>query len=258
MFPAENELKRISTGTASKGNQPKYVSIDGIWYFKENLFYQDRYWRDDLVEVVASNLAHKGFTCGTAQVLTQYSDYRFGTYGTFSRNFAQPDEEFIPFYRLLRNNNFDITFNKGLDTFLQICEMYSLFCNLDATDFLLTQTVLDFLVGNEDRHTSNFGVLFNGDSYRLHPCFDFGLGMFEHDRMYEEYKFRDKVEHMQFKTFGSNQMVLIEQLKKRYHNYFTHISHLCVKPSEFKFPSVDAETYLRNACIRLEVSLCND
>ena len=257
-FPAEQELLKLSVGSASKGNQFKYISKDKNWYYKGNLFYQNKYWRNDLVEVIASTLSDIGFNCNNTQVLNQYSVERFGIHGVFSPNFAREGEEFIPFERLLHTYNFDITLNKGLDTFLQIADAYYTLCDIDATDFLLTQALLDFLVGNEDRHTNNFGILYKDGEYSLHPCFDFGLGMFEHDRIYEDYKFRDKLSIMQFKTFGLNQYSLILELRKRYPDFFTEISKLQVKPSDFKFPSTDGETYLRNACIKLEVSICND
>ena len=59
------------------------------------------------------------------------------------------------------------------------------FCNVNYTDYLIVMAIIDFLIGNEDRHLNNFGVLTDDSTYRLLPLFDFGLGLFEHDRRYE-------------------------------------------------------------------------
>ena len=63
---------------------------------------------------------------------------------------------------------------------------------------------------------------------------------------------------MYFRTFGMSQYILIQQLQRRYPDFFSTISKITVQPSMFEFPSTDGEAYLRDACIKLEVSLCND
>ena len=51
----ESDLVSGLYGTSTKGNQRKWRTRDGKYYIKENFFYLDRYWRDDMVEVVASD-----------------------------------------------------------------------------------------------------------------------------------------------------------------------------------------------------------
>lgn len=257
-FPSEADLLSCLASCSSKGNQTKYVSRDGKWFFKSNFYYQGRYWRDDLVECIASQLAQQGFKFPNCDVLRQYSVSRFGTYGTLSRSFLKPTEQFISFDRIQRVLGIQVPLYRGLDTFKAILDVYASYFHLDALDFLLTQSLLDFLVGNEDRHMHNFGVIRTRTGYRLHPCYDFGLGMFEHDRVYEDFKFRDKLVRMRFKTFSVNQANLIKSLCSEYSKLGTLVRSLVVKPSEFRFPSVAAETYLRHACILLGVRLCND
>lgn len=258
-FPGESELVPIDLTSASKGNQEKYTSKDGKWYYKQNFYYQNRYWRDDLVECIASDLAMLGFKLPNCSVLQQYSAIRFGHHGVFSQNFLNPAEQYISFERITQMKNIQVPYYAGLETFKRVLDVYENQLRLDALDFLLTQCLLDYLVGNEDRHTNNFGAIKTAaGTLRLHPCFDFGLGMFEHDLIYDDYKFRDKLDHMQFRTFDTSQKRLILQLVKTYPQMQQILSNIVVQPSKFQFPSVAGETYLRHACVTLGVRICND
>lgn len=256
-LPMESELQSIDISGSSKGNQRKYRSLDSNWYFKQNFYYQDKFWRDDLVEVIASQLGNIYMTIDNCEVLQQFSDYRFGHHGVFSRNFLDDSESYIPFSRLCESNSIEIPLNKGIETFDAIRRVYEL-CQLDATDFLIVQSLIDYLVGNEDRHLNNFGVIQTSEGFRLHPLFDFGLGMFEHDRLYEDYTFKEKLEHVRFKTFGSNQYELIQQLQQRYPNEFSRLLNWTLQPSKFNFPSIHAESYLRYTCGKVGIKICND
>lgn len=257
-FPSEKDLISITSFESSEGNQKKYISKNREWYYKCCFYYQGKFWRDDLVEVIASTIGNKYVTSSDCETLQQYSVSRFNSNGVFSRNFLRDDEEYIPFGRLLAVNDLEIPLGKKLTTFRSIVDVYDKLCGVDATDFLLVQSFLDFLVGNEDRHLYNFGAIKTTTGYRLHPLFDFGLGMFEHDRLYEDYIFREKLEHMHFKTFGESQFELIRELMDEYPSTFSRFTQWELHPSEFVFPSVHAETYLRNACGRVGITVCND
>ena len=87
IFPCEKDLIAIVTRASSQGNQLKFISKNGDWYYKRNLVYQGRVWRDDLVECTASKLASLGFKLPNCEVLNQYSVSRFNGNGTFSKNF---------------------------------------------------------------------------------------------------------------------------------------------------------------------------
>ena len=49
------DMLQLSTASSSKGNQRKWLTRDGR-YVKEQFFYQGKYWRDDLVEIIASSV----------------------------------------------------------------------------------------------------------------------------------------------------------------------------------------------------------
>lgn len=257
-FPLEHDLIQLSFCSSSKGNQSKFISRDSKWYYKQCFYYQNRFWRDDLVEVIASQIGEKYANIPGVTVLKQYSEVRFNSNGVFSENFLADGEQFITFNKLISTHNFEIQFNRGIQTFNEIIEAYHKLCGIDATNYMLVQAFIDYLVGNEDRHTGNFGVIAYKHNYRLPPLFDFGLGMFEHDRLYEDYIFKDKVEHMQFKTFGKSQLALVQDLAVKYPNIFNRLISRQLRQSEFKFPSGHAETYLRHACGKVGIEVCND
>lgn len=50
-----NSMIPLSLEGSSKGNQRKWLTRDDC-YVKEQFFYQNKYWRDDLVEIIASEL----------------------------------------------------------------------------------------------------------------------------------------------------------------------------------------------------------
>lgn len=256
-FPIEKELIRLDYNSSSKGNQVKFISIDKKWYYKQCFFYQNKYWRDDLVEVIAYQLSKQLLGCFPA--LEQTSVVRFGNYGVFSPTFLMDsDESFMSFGRVLQMHNLQIPLSHGLKTFTAILAVYAKCFGLDALNFLLSQTLLDLLVGNEDRHIYNFGVIVTPTGYRLHPLFDFGLGMFEHDRCYADYSFKDKLSHMQFKTLAESQLELVQQLCSKYPDEMKSLLSFELHPSRFVFPSESAETYLRYVCMQLGVRVCND
>ncbi len=257
-LPSDNDLIPLSTYISSKGNQSKFISYDLKWYYKQCFYYQNRFWRDDLVEVIASQIGEKFADIPEVSVLKQYPAVRFNGSGVFSENFLADDEQFITFNRLISAYNYEIRFNKGIQTFDEIVEAYRKLCGIDAVDYLLVQAFIDYLVGNEDRHTDNFGVIASKHGYRLPPLFDFGLGMFEHDMLYDDYIFKEKAEHMQFKTFGKSQFALVQDLAVKYPKIFNRLINWQLHPSEFNFPSVHAETYLRYACGKVGIEVCND
>lgn len=88
--------------------------------------------------------------------------------------------------------------------------------NEDCTEYLIIMSLLDFLVGNEDRHLNNFGLLTADNSYRLAPLFDFGIGLFEPDMRYQNTPFRDCLGMMECKPFSSDNQETIDFIKSQY------------------------------------------
>ena len=74
-------------------------------------------------------------------------------------------------------------------------------CGIDITDYLIVMIVFDYLLGNEDRHYNNFGVTRVDGEYRVAPLFDFGLGLFEHDNVYNGHTLQEATSIMDGKPF---------------------------------------------------------
>ena len=55
------DLLSLQLDTTSKGNQRKWYDTTNRLYIKEQLYYQEKYWRDDLVEIIAYELAKQMF-----------------------------------------------------------------------------------------------------------------------------------------------------------------------------------------------------
>lgn len=89
-----------------------------------------------------------------------------------SRNFVTEDTEFVPaahiYFKKPRSTKESIRGH-----FLDMCREYGI---KDAESFLESMNLIDFLIGNPDRHLGNFGFLRNTDGRIIGfaPLFDFG------------------------------------------------------------------------------------
>lgn len=167
---------RLSTQSTSKGSQDKWVSKDKKYFVKERFFYQERFWNDDLVEIIASAIGEQlGF-----HVLKQELCEIEGRDACFSEFF---NEKFIPFAKFDKTQEI-FEYNNPLDRLEFVLKRLKSETGLELHEYLYQMSILDFLVGNEDRHVNNFGVFWDGE-FKPVILFDFGLGLFEHDIIYD-------------------------------------------------------------------------
>lgn len=256
-----SDLVEGSVGTSSKGNQRKWRTRDGVYYIKECFFYQGVHWRDDLVELVATSYAEM---CNLAEfevfVLHQMPCTVDGRPAVCSQNFCSPTQVFIPFKRLCDREGLEIPDylrSSPSDNLHLLSSLYMALTGLNAHYYLLAMAALDAIVGNEDRHYNNFGVLYDlrEQSYSLPPLFDFGLGLFEHDRRYEGLPYKERIGLMQCKPFVLDNNELISFLNEQYPDFLKEFLPRSIQVSSFTFPSAEAESYFRNRNIMLGVPL---
>ena len=50
-------LQSLQLNSTSKGNQSKWYDLKEKLFIKKQFEYQDKFWRDDLVEIIASEIA---------------------------------------------------------------------------------------------------------------------------------------------------------------------------------------------------------
>lgn len=254
IFETKN-LKELSLLSTSKGNQRKWVtSCDE--YVKEQFFYQGKYWKDFAVEVIASTLGEQlGYNIVHQEsVIIRDSCTGKYTYGVVSNNFCKSTEQFVSFDKLFSMNNYVFDYTMSPDKkFKDLVEKVHKFTGLDVTEYLIEIVLIDYLVGNEDRHLNNLGVKFNyvENSYTLAPIFDCGLGLFEHDDKYRAVRFSKCLEMMICKPFSADNQIITDWVL---HEYKVKL------PSHFSLtgcviPSTKAGSYLRNRCMKLGIDL---
>lgn len=256
----ERDLDEISVGSSSKGNQEKWYDSNNKYFIKAAFYYENKYWQDDLVEIIASDLAQQ-MHLGDIKVVKQHhcliKKQTETVNGVFSEDFRERESQiFVPYHRLLKlHSEEDIVIGfpgKRFDTIVKSIKKYT---NLDITNYLIVMILLDFLVGNEDRHLNNFGVISDEDEFKIAPLFDFGLGMFEHSSIYNGKSLNQAIDLMQAKPFSSNPLGIINWLKNNYNDRMYSFLPEAFTITGFQFPSKLAEDYFKWACNELEVAV---
>lgn len=260
----ENNLISLQTDSTSKGNQKKWYNRKTDCYIKAQFYYQDKYWRDDLVEILGSaigkqlNLTDKHVSVLHQEPCNIELMSHQTMHGVYSKNFCKKGERFLSFQRILLLNGLDFPYLASVeDKWNFVINTMHRFCNVNYTDYLIVMAIIDFLIGNEDRHLNNFGVLTDDSTYRLLPLFDFGLGLFEHDRRYEGEPLRSCLKMMECKPFHRNNCRVIDYIRNHYRleDYLPPQLDL----EGYEFPSAKSTSYLlnRSRYLGIKVKGCN-
>jgi len=237
-----SDFDKLDLGNTSKGTQDKYVSKDRTVFVKTRFYYQGRFWNDDVVEVLASGIGEQfGFNC-----VRQRLGRLGGMDCVFSEFFT---EKFVPFAKFDRAG--DLTDFNGLDRLKFSIDLLWEKSGVDCGRYFYEMLLLDHLVCNEDRHTNNFGMFFDGEKYGIAKLFDFGLGLFEHDSIYLGMQLSDALAKISKKPFGER-LPLIKWLECSYG--FHRPESLDI--SRMVFPSSLAREYFNSALKSLEVRPC--
>lgn len=182
----DDNVIKLNYMSTSKGNQPKYYNLATKQYIKGQFSYQGCLWKDYMVEHLSYIIGSKLNTNIdiVRQDIVKLSD---GTMGCMSKDFAI-GKEWVPIAKFDEYKEVAVLHGKSYRVFLGIIDIYTkLGIDLDLVkEYLTCMIILDFLLGNEDRHYNNFGVLRDNITgvYEIPPLFDFGLGLFEHDKRY--------------------------------------------------------------------------
>lgn len=172
--------------TSSKGNQRKWYVSSGDFYVKEALYYKGKYWKDYLCEVIASEI-YKQFNMPIPIPFIEYSVcyIKCGNSivpGCLSKNFLTPMEELVTFGRLLGRQGIEFPVHSDFDSkWNLILDVMNSYMSYDIVDELVYMFVIDFLMGNEDRHINNFGLCrdIRTNKFYLIPMFDTGMSLLQ-------------------------------------------------------------------------------
>ena len=253
-----NDMENLQLVSTSKGNQRKWLyrgSKKEFW-IKEQFYYQNKLWKDYLVEIIASKIASQMDLHGISVIVQKEckiidDDSGEITCGVYSENFSK-NNHFISFSRIIQNKGLEFpAYHKPIiEKWDFVLKVISDVTGYNYSDYLTVMTLLDYLVGNEDRHLNNFGIMSN---LMPAPLFDFGLGLFEHDRKYETISFQECLKKMECKPFHKNNQKTIDFLKTRLDigDFVPEILDL----TGVKIPSAKAGSYLRNRCRNLHITL---
>lgn len=254
-----SDLLSLQCRSTSKGNQMKWYDSKNDIYIKAQFYFQDKFWRDDLVECVAAQLGKQFcLTDKGVQILEQSPckiDLGYNTiYGVYSKNFCTQGEVFVPFSRILSAKKIQFPYSGSIETkWIFALDTLNNLTKSDCSDYLLVMSLLDFLVGNEDRHLSNFGIIYCDGKFRISPLFDFGLGLFEHDRKYENLPLKQCISKMECKPFARHNEDLIAFISDKYdiQKYLPEKFDL----TGIELPSLKASSYILNRAKILNVEV---
>ena len=182
------ELRRLDINGSSKGEQEKYYDDEKRAYIKLPFYYEGKYWKDYMVEHLSGRIFREDYTLGVKIVDQEIVMTDKDLYAVRSDDFCHDDELWLSMARIYeRFGIYAEDAKDGEERLWQIINTAEEHCGIDLTAYLTVMFVADLLLLNEDRHYNNFGILFNEDgSYSAAPLFDFGLGLFEHGRIYED------------------------------------------------------------------------
>lgn len=262
-YPRENfrfinleseDVVKLSVGSSSKGNQNKYLLRSTGEFIKEQFAYQNVVWKDYQVEYLSCILAEQMNLKNVwvlEQEIVQLSNNRMGV---ASRDFSNK-YEWLPFAHISEiydYRNKKLSVKSRFDLFVQVID--ELF-QVDITEYLAVMVLLDYLLGNEDRHYNNIGIVRNlvTGSYAPAPLFDFGLGLFEHDLRYRGCNLFAAKARMEGKPFSHDLGEAVDMLFGSC--YRAVAERLCCSlklPDKALFPSQLAYEYMENCLLELQ------
>lgn len=219
------DIDLVLHSTPSKGNQNKYFLYpDCSVFFKENLFYQNTNWNDNKVECLGSfvcnSLDINSISQGCAELEFEYHSVN----GTYSYNFLNENEVFFTREFLvssLYKNDMDYRKassrigNSVRDRLSYDIKTLSNYVDSKILEkYLLDMCLVDVIVLNEDRHSNNYGLIYNklSKEYSIPPLFDFGTGAFEHDLIYTKLNVNQAIGKCKLKNYSSKPRKLFDYL----------------------------------------------
>ena len=180
----DKNIIKLESSSSSKGNQSKYYDTINRRYIKEQFMYQGIKWKDYIVENL-SYIIGKQLNTDIKIIKQDIVQLSNGNYGVRSDDFAI-DKQRISIAKITNINNIYDKLDKPDLVFNQLLQVYTdigIDIN-EAKNYLYVMIILDFILGNEDRHYNNMGIILDNGKYTISPLFDFGLGLFEHDSRY--------------------------------------------------------------------------
>lgn len=246
--------------STSKGNQTKWYLPNSKLFVKAAFKYGGPVFRDYLCERAAYLLGVQLGLPVLSSTICGIKYHDIVEFGSYTQNFLGDNDVHVTMYRLLLRNELTSLVSKfernaaateRVEATLEVLQDY---CGLAGSEYLRDMTFLDCLIGNEDRHLNNFGVIYNPttNSFRFPPLFDNGLSMFEHDTTYIGKPLDICIRNMKGRPFSTNLLKSYKAVLE-----VTKLSPVsgCICLEGVVFPSENARKYVRVMAEKLGIQV---
>jgi len=189
---------RIVGGTLSKGNQIKWYK-NGVWYKADYLGYEGLAEHICSALLKASNV--KSFVEYEIIVINE-TEGKDSYLGCKSNNFPLTGvfhsvESLL--HRLPDKYNVFLEPRQTLKASVyDFCAGIEKYFYVDIIGDIIEMLAFDFIVGNEDRHLINFGLVENEDRFVFAPLFDHGLSLLSDMKSDAQYTCIDEIVYKPF------------------------------------------------------------
>ena len=198
------QLEGNTPGSDGSGAQKK------VWIDPQHLIKVDTKRREALKEVSAFKLGTAmGLNCAYYEDITVTSASRPHK-ACITASFLQPDEIEVTVSTIIDAMNVALAIGEPTvsvinKTIKAVADYTGIPCRTVAM-WLYDMLVFDFLICNDDRHLTNFEVLFNPTlgTYRLAPYFDQGSSFLGADRELSLAEYERAVRRLKSKPFSTN------------------------------------------------------
>lgn len=191
-----NSKQALRQRTGTDGYQPKFLVDEGKYFLKVQCKLSGEYMDDWRVENIASRVGTSlGFNIikqNPCNVILTEDRFERQLKGVYSVNFEQLGLKYRSFESIVNTVGIETKRNEAFIKMSNTDKMRWMASLIAKTtfityneylDYLIKTAIIDIIVGNADRHTRNFGVVFNSNTQKdeIAPIFDCGMGLFEHD-----------------------------------------------------------------------------
>lgn len=224
-----NEKESLSMRGGTDGYQPKFIIGKENKFIKVQCILNNTLRDDWRVEDIASricqqlNIYHvKQTPCKV--ILKNKNKADKMRLGVVSDNFEKSGLKFISFETLLNmqgitSNCSEFIRTNALGKINFIVQNIGNITNIDKKhilNYVFDMVTVDMLVLNQDRHVRNFGVFKNNNTgkYQIAMLFDFGMGLFENDTVFDNAKSLEEcMRYSYIAPYGDDPFELLDLLK---------------------------------------------
>lgn len=263
-----NMKDALSVRSGTDGFQPKFLVDNGTNFLKVQCVIgrtlRDDWRVEDIASRICSDLRIYSVQQTPCRVIVTEGKVQRERMGVVSKNFSLDGSDFVSFATLASKSNKFLTQNDAvhrLAWMIDVMESVTGFSRQFIMQYFFNMTIADLLVANQDRHERNFGAFFNNtrNCYYIAPLFDFGMGLFENDTVYDNItNLEDCMRYCCIEPYGEDPFELLDMFceVKSFKNYFKSLDLRAITLNKRLFVHCCAYEYfmkMRDYMIRKQV-----